>query len=402
MKLKVAVMFGGESVEHEISIISASQAIENLDKEKYEIIPIYISKQREFYVGEALNDIANFVNLDNLISKCTQVSLIKKKGKVYIEPVNKGLFSKTINTIDVVMPIVHGTNGEDGSLQGFLEMLKVPYTGCSTIPAGVGQDKIFMKSILAHHNLPLAKWTWIYADEYDKNPTNVLAKVNELGYPVILKPACLGSSIGIEIAHNEEELVKAIEETSKYDFKIIIEKLITNFKEVNCSVRGTHFNPKASELELTNETKDGKILDFQEKYLPQGNKLGKGKTPNKVGYKKTGPSKGMASAARLVPAPISDEQTNKIKELALKTFEVLQASGVCRIDFMLNSDNDDIYITEINTIPGSLAYYLWTPLGVSFTQLLDDMINDALDLDRRKNKMTFSFDTNVLASYAKK
>ena len=110
----------------------------------------------------------------------------------------------------------------------------------------------------------------------------------------------------------------------------------------------------------------------------------------------------MASAARLVPAPISTEQTNKIKELALKTFEVLQASGVCRIDFMLNSDNDDIYITEINTIPGSLAYYLWTPLGVSFTQLLDDMINDALDLDRRKNKMTFSFDTNVLASYAKK
>ena len=229
MKLKVAVFFGGESVEHEVSIISAHQAIENLDQNKYEIIPIYISKNREFYTGEELLDLNNFADMNILMKKLTQITLVKRKNKVMIEPVNKGLFSKTINTIDVAMPVVHGTNGEDGSLQGYLEMLKLPYTGCTTIPAGVGQDKIFMKSILAYHHLPLVDWFWIYGHEMETKKDEILAKVHEIGYPVILKPACLGSSIGIETAYNDEEFIEAVEETSKYDFKVIIERLVKNF-----------------------------------------------------------------------------------------------------------------------------------------------------------------------------
>lgn len=400
MKLKVAVFFGGESVEHEVSIISAHQAIENLDQNKYEIIPIYISKNREFYTGEELLDLNNFADMNILMKKLTQITLVKRKNKVMIEPVNKGLFSKTINTIDVAMPVVHGTNGEDGSLQGYLEMLKLPYTGCTTIPAGVGQDKIFMKSILAYHHLPLVDWFWIYGHEIESKKDEILAKVHEIGYPVILKPACLGSSIGIETAYNDEEFIEAVEETSKYDFKVIIERLVKNFVEINCSVRGTCYKAQASVLEQVAKDESHDIMDFKDKYLGNGKAGSKSKSFSKI-PNKTG-SKGMASASRIVPAPISDEKTKEIQNMALEVFRVLQASGVCRIDFMIDKDSDKTYITEINTIPGSLAYYLWDNMNIGFSELLDGMIEDALDLDNHKSKMTFSFESNILQGFIKK
>lgn len=400
MKLKVAVFFGGESVEHEISIISAHQAIENLDTNKYDVIPVYISKNREFYVGEALNDLGNFANISSLLPKLTQVNLVKVKDKVYIEPIKKGLFTKPINTIDIAMPVVHGTNGEDGSLQGLFEMLKLPYCGCMTIPAGVGQDKIFMKSILAHHKLPLVDWYWVYAQDLYDNKEKVLAQVKEFGFPVILKPACLGSSVGIEVAHNEEEFLEALEETGKYDFKVIIEKYINDFVEVNCSVKGTFLNPKASVIEQV--AKESEILSYVDKYGNQGSKAGtKGKLGCKTPTKGSKASKGMASANRIIPAPLSDNRTKEIQTLAIDVFKTLQASGIARIDFMINQENNDVYVTEINTIPGSLAFYLWSETGIPFNQLLDEMIEDALDIYRRKENMTFSFESNVLQGYKK-
>lgn len=387
MKIKVAVLFGGESVEHEVSIISAKQAMEALDQEKYEVIPVYISKNRDFYCGEELKDLKNYKDMKALLERVPQVVLVKKNQKVWIEPVKKGFFTKPINSIDIAIPVVHGTNGEDGTLQGYLEMLKIPYVGCDVVGAAVGQDKVVMKHILQNSGIPNAPWFWLYGHEFDLNKVEYLKKAKKLGYPLVLKPACLGSSVGIVIAHNEEEFIAGIEEASQYDFKIVVEKMIENLREINCSVLGSCFGAKVGELEEVG--KNDEILSFKDKY--QGNAT--------KGTKQSG-SKGMASTARIVPAPVTEEEAETIKELALKTFSALGSSGVCRIDFMMDSRTKEIVVNEINTIPGSLAYYLWSPVGVDFTQLMDELIKIALERFRKKEKMIFSYDTNLLESYS--
>lgn len=387
MSIKVAILFGGESCEHEISCISANQAIHALNKDKYDVIPVYISKQRQMYTGDELFDLSNYKDLNNLIAKLKQVVMIKKDNKVLLEPVKTGLFSKTISEIDICMPIMHGTNGEDGTIQGYLEMLKIPYTGCDVISAGIGQDKVIMKHILQNSGIPICPWFWLYGHEFQDNQQEYLNKANKLGYPVIIKPANLGSSIGIEIAHNDQEFIDGIINASNYDSKIVVERIVSNLIEVNCSCLGSRFKVQASALELVG--KSDEILSFNDKYLPNGSKSSK-----------MGNSKGMASASRIVPAPLDDKMTNKIKALALETFKVLGASGVCRIDFMIDGDNNEVYVNEINTIPGSLSFYLWEPCGIKFDQLLDELISIAIDNQRRKEKMTFSFDTNILTNYS--
>lgn len=386
MKIKVAVLFGGESVEHEVSIISAKQAMEALDSEKYEIIPVYISKNRDLYCGPELRDLNEYKNMDALLKKVPQVVLVKKNQTVTIEPVKKGLFTKAINTIDVIVPVVHGTNGEDGTLQGYLEMLKVPYAGCDVVAAAVGQDKVVMKHMFETGHLPMTPWFWLYGHEFDSRKTEYLVKANELGYPLVLKPACLGSSVGIVIAHNDEEFIAGVEEAGAFDFKIVVEKMVENLREINCSVLGSCFSAKASVLEEVG--KNDEILSYQDKYQGGGSK----------GAKSQG-SKGMASTTRIVPAQISAEETNKIQALALEAFHLLGSSGVCRIDFMMNDQTKEIMINEINTIPGSLAFYLWSPMDVDFTALMDELIRIALERYRKKEKMTFSYDTNLLKNY---
>ncbi|MEF9893362.1 MAG: D-alanine--D-alanine ligase family protein [Anaerorhabdus sp.] len=387
MKIKVAVLFGGESVEHEVSIISAKQAMEALDTEKYEIIPIYISKSRDLYCGEELRDLTQYKDMDALLAKVPQVVLVKKNQTVTIEPVKKGLFTKAINTIDVVVPVVHGTNGEDGTLQGYLEMLKIPYAGCDVVAAAVGQDKVVMKHMFETAKLPITPWFWFYGHEFEDKKDEYLNKAKELGYPLVLKPACLGSSVGIVIAHNEEEFIEGLEEAGTFDFKIVVEKMVDNLREINCSVLGSCFSAKASVLEEVG--KNDEILSYKDKYQGGGSK----------GAKSQG-SKGMASTTRIVPAPVSEEQTKKIQELALEAFHLLGSSGVCRIDFMMNGKTDEIMINEINTIPGSLAFYLWSPVDVDFTALMDELIRIALERHRKKEKMTFSYDTNLLQNYS--
>lgn len=387
MKIKVAVFFGGESVEHEVSIISAKQAMEALDPDKYEIIPIYISKSRDFYCGEELRDLSQYKDMKALLTKVPQVTLVKRDQKVFIEPVKKGLFTKPINTIDIAIPVVHGTNGEDGTLQGYLEMLKLPYAGCDVISAAVGQDKVVMKHILENSNIPMTPWFWLYAHEFETRKEEYIKKANDLGYPLVLKPACLGSSVGIVIAHNEEEFVAGIDETGSFDFKVVVEKMVPNLREINASVLGSCFSAQVGELEEV--AKNDEILSYKDKY--QG---------GSKSTKDTSGSKGMASTSRIVPAAVSEDETVKIKELALEVFKVLGSSGVCRIDFMMNGETHDIMVNEINTIPGSLAFYLWSPVGIDFTKLMDELVKIALDRHRRKEKMTFSYDTNLLENYS--
>lgn len=391
MKLNTAVFFGGESVEHEVSIISAHQAIAALDTDRYNVIPVYVAKNRKLYVGEALNDIANFRNLNTLIDSCTQVTIVLEDNQVVIKPVKASLFSrKDLGTIDVAIPVMHGTNGEDGTIQGFFEMLKLPYAGCDLYGASVGQDKVLQKHILSDNDLPITNWFWCYATDMDDDKASVLRRVHKLIYPVILKPARTGSSVGISIAHNDEEYLECFEDARRYDEKIITEKVVKPMIELNCSVLGDGADAKASVIEQVGSVSGDELLSYKDKY--QGG--GKG---SKSGSSK---SAGMASTARIVPAPISKEQTEYIQALALKTFRVLGSAGVCRIDFMMDAETKKVYVNEINTIPGSLAFYLWKEEGMSFTQLMDALVQQALNRERRRSRMTFSYDTNLLSTYS--
>lgn len=386
MKINVGVLFGGESVEHEVSVITAMQAMEALDKTKYEVIPVYISKQRLFYSSDLLRNMETYRNLNELANKVPQVTFVRRDQKVYLEPVKKGLFTKPVAELDVLLPIVHGTNGEDGTLQGFLEMLKIPYGGCDVMAAAVGQDKVFMKHILENSGLPVGKWFWLYGHDFESNKAEVMKKVHNLSYPVVLKPACLGSSVGIVIAHNDEEFEAGIEETSQYDNKVVVEKMVCDLIEINCSVLGDCFECRPSILEQV--AKQDEILSFHDKYESNG------------GAKKTGGSKGMASTARIVPAPLDEETTKLIQDLAVKTFKTLSASGVSRIDFMMDGQTKEIFVNEINTIPGSLAFYLWEKTDCNFTQLMDELIELSIKRQRRREKMIFSYDTNLLANFS--
>lgn len=389
MKLNIAVFFGGESVEHEVSIISAHQAIEALDKNKYNVIPVYVSKERKLYVSDLLKDMSNYKDLKHLISQCTQVSITSEDNRVVIRPVKTSLFGpKELGTIDVAIPVMHGTNGEDGTIQGFFEMLKVPYAGCDLYGAAIGQDKVLQKNVLNDNNLPITNWFWVYGAEMDTRQSEILDKVHRLIYPVIIKPARTGSSVGISIAHNDEEYLACFDEARQYDEKIITEKVVKPMREINCSVVGDSYSCVASVLEEVSSVSQDELLSFSDKYL------GGSKSTKSDG------SKGMASTARIVPAPLTDEQTRLIQQLAKETFRVLGTSGVCRIDFLMDADTKKVYVNEINTIPGSLAFYLWQAAGVSFSELMDKLVELALDRERRRSKMTFSYETNILSNFS--
>ena len=389
MKLNIAVFFGGESVEHEVSIISAHQAIEALDKNKYNVIPVYVSKERKLYVSDLLKDMSNYKDLKQLISQCTQVSITSEDNRVVIRPVKPSLFGpKELGTIDVAIPVMHGTNGEDGTIQGFFEMLKVPYAGCDLYGAAIGQDKVLQKNVLSDNNLPITNWFWVYGSEMDTHQNEILDKVHRLIYPVIIKPARTGSSVGISIAHNDEEYLACFDEARQYDEKIITEKVVKPMREINCSVVGDSYSCVASVLEEVSSVSQDELLSFSDKYL------GGSKSTKSEG------SKGMASTARIVPAPLTDEQTRLVQQLAKETFRVLGTSGVCRIDFLMDADTKKVYVNEINTIPGSLAFYLWQAAGVSFSELMDKLVELALDRERRRSKMTFSYETNILSNFS--
>ena len=390
--LTIGVFFGGKSTEHEISCISANQAIHAIDTNKYKVLPIYISKDNDFYVGEELFDLANYSafisNPDKVLKK---VSIYKDGNKVYVKPI-KSLMSKP-QTIDIAFPVVHGTNVEDGSLAGFIQMLDIPYTSCDVLGGAIGQDKAVMKDIFKAEGIPMVDYFVVYSYDFETKQKEYIAKAKKLKYPLIAKPANLGSSIGIEVIKNEKEFVKKIEECLKYDFKVVVEKMIENLKEVNISVMGNIDNAKVSAIE---EVTNG-FLDFDKKYQPNGSKGSKKLGTKAVSSKSA--SKGMASTVRKVPADLTKKQKETIEDVALKAFRALNAHGCVRIDFMIDKKNQEVYCNEINTIPGSLAFYLWKEVGVEFNDECEMLIQNALRRYAQKQKKTYSFDTNILDNY---
>lgn len=385
MKIKVGVIFGGETVEHEVSIISAIQAMEHFDKDKYEVVPIYIAKDKIWYTNELMTSVEFFKDLDSISKKCKSISLIKKSEKFYLMATN-GLFNKMLKEIDVAFPIVHGNNVEDGTLAGFLDTIGIPYVGSKVLGSALGQDKVLMKQVFASNNLPIVDYIWFYDYEYYDNSENILNKINTLGYPVVVKPASLGSSVGINYVKDSEDIILALEEAVKYDTKIIVEKAVPNLTEVNCSVLGNYEQMEASVIEEVVPEKD--ILTYTDKYI--GGSKGKLK-----GAK----SKGMVSTTRIIPANIAKGLTEKIQDTSKAVFKVLNLSGVCRIDYLINSKTNEYYINEPNTIPGSLAFYLWEAKGKSYKELLDDLIMMAIKDYKENLRKTNSFTTNILSSY---
>ena len=381
--IRLGVIFGGESVEHEVSIISAVQAMNKMDTEKYEIIPIYITKDREWYTGDSLKDIEVYQDLELLKRYSKNVVLYCKKGRFILQ--SKGFFKRTIKEVDMIFPIVHGTNVEDGVLQGYLRSIGVPFVGSDVYSAAVSQDKIFQKQIFKDAELPITSFVWFFDTEYLDNQEAIIKKIEKLKYPVIVKPATLGSSVGIKVANNKEELEKAIEDAICYDNKIVVEEVVNNLVEVNISLLGNYENVNLSEIEQV--MSDNDLLTYEDKYIGGSKKNGRA-------------SKGMASAARKIPADIPEKMKEEVRNIAKEAFRVLNSSGVVRIDFLIDKKSKKVYINEINSCPGSLAFYLWEPIGKDYSELLDDMVNIAIkDYKKRVNK-THSFETNILQGFA--
>ena len=390
MKLNVAVFMGGKACEHEISCISANQAIEALDKNKYNVIPIYIAKNNDLYTGEQLLNLKNYADLENLKSHLKKIAIYKDNNKVFIKPI-KGLKPRK-KQIDIAFEVVHGTNVEDGTLAGLLELLELPYTGPNVLGSALGQDKAIMKEIFEYEKIPCVDWFYFYGHEYKEKLPEIKKKAKKIGYPLIIKPANLGSSVGIEVVHNEKELEAKIKEACNYDFKLVVEKMITDLKEVNISVMGNIFDARVSPIEEV--LKNDELLSFRDKYEGGGKSSKKVKMPVK-----TSGSKGMASTSRKIPADLKKTQKEQIEKYALQAFKALNSNGVVRIDFMIDKKTGKVYLNEINSIPGSLAYYLWDIDGIDFTKECDLMIENALKMYREKEKKTYSFDTNVLKNF---
>lgn len=392
MKTKVGVFFGGKTTEHEISVISAIQAIGYLDREKYDVIPVYITKSNEFYVGEKIGDISAYTDIPSLLKESQRVIMVNDEGKAKLIKYPQKMFSKPLyDYIDIAFPIVHGTNVEDGTLQGFLQMMGIPYVGCDVLSSAVGMDKYVMKTVLKDNGIPVLDCKCYTSNQYDDDVDALVAEIEkEIGYPVIVKPVNLGSSIGISKADDRDELYDSLETAFAYATKVLIERAVQNLKEINCSVLGDYSSAEASECE--EPVSSDKILTFAEKYIGDGSAKGS------KGAVKSSPSgsKGMATLKRKIPAEITDEQRDTVRKMAVDAFKVLGCSGVSRIDFMMDTATGEIWLNEINTIPGSLSFYLWEPIGVKYTELLDKMISLALKREREQENITFSFDSNVL------
>ena len=381
MKISVAVLFGGKSVEHEISVISAVQAMGYLNKEKYDLVPVYITKAGKMYTGEKLTQIENFKDTKALLKDCRQVVMTNLDGRCVLLPYPmKFGYKKHIKTIDVAMPIVHGTNVEDGALQGFLKTLDVPYTGCDVLSSAVGMDKHVMKLVFEAAGIPVLPCKCFLKSDYYADEAALVASVEEsFSYPVIVKPVNLGSSVGITKAKNREELVEALDLAFRFASKVLVERAITALREINCSVLGDIYEAEASECEEPLNATD--ILSYEDKYM-SGGKGSKGS--------------GMASLARKIPADLTPEMREQIRTMAVRGFQALGGNGVSRIDFMIDTAENKVYLNEINTIPGSLSFYLWKPVGVEYPQLLDKMISLALKRQREEGEITYSFDSSVL------
>lgn len=382
MKKTIAVIFGGKTCEHDISVITGLQLTENVDRSKYDVIPVYIDGDGRWYSGDVLFD-ADFYNHFDA-SVLIPVSLSIGSGKLIRH--KKGIFAKDEEvTLDCIIPAMHGLNGEDGSLAGLCQLANIPFASSGVLGGAVGMDKILMKAAFIGGGLPVLEYVYFDRDDYFADAEAVLDRIESaVPYPVFVKPANLGSSIGISKAHDREELRRAIETATFYDRRILAERGVDKPIEINCSALGYGADVETSLCEQPIAWEE--FLSFEDKYIS--------------GSKKTGAKGGMANLSRIIPAPISDDVRTRIEEMTVRAFKLLNCCGVVRIDYIIDPKDNALYINEINTMPGSMSYYLWDPKGVKYSALIDRMIECAMRAHADLNKNTYSFDSKVLKNYS--
>jgi len=364
-KLKIAVIFGGRSAEHEVSLVSAASVIKNLDKSKYEVISIGITKEGKWLSSVDTLKLLKAGNKGNhevekiLIPDPSQRSLIKVNGQHFAT-------HKSKTKIDIIFPILHGPSGEDGTIQGLLELADIPYIGAGVLGSAVGMDKIVQKDILRQRGLPVVDYVYFLKREWLTNREALIKVINKkISYPLFVKPANMGSSVGITKVHNQKTLAPAIKLAMDYDRKILVEKAVEPNRDIEVSVLGND-NPKASvpgEIISSNE-----FYDYDAKYVDGNSKA-------------------------IIPAPLPDKLTQEIQRLAVETFKALDCSGMARVDFLLKGSK--VWINELNTIPGftSISMYpkLWEASGLPYPKLLDKLIRLAIERHREKSQLKTSY-----------
>lgn len=373
MKLNVGVIFGGKSVEHEVSIITAIQAMNHIDDDKYEIIPIYITKDLQWYTGGCLRYIDTYKDYDLIKRYAKKVNLINKDGKYILQ--TNSFIKREVCELHLAFPIAHGANIEDGSIQGYLNLVGIPYVGSNVYSSATSQDKVFMKQILQANDIPVTKFVWFGERFYRNKKEELFKQINELSYPLIIKPATLGSSIGIEMITRKEEIDSTIERTFQYDNKVIIEEKVEDLTEYNCSVLLTPNGNITSEIEEVTTNKE--IIEYGDKLAYD---------------EKTKDS----SIIRTCPANISEKLRKEIELTSLAVFKILNMRGTARIDFLYDNKEKKLYVDEINSIPWCYSHHLWEARNISYKELLNIMLADAIAQEVKSQGMTTTIDSDVI------
>ncbi len=370
MKLNIGVIFGGNSLEHELSILTAVQAMDNIDKERYEVIPIYITKDLTFYSGGMLKHIDSYKDFNLIKRYARRVNLVNREGKFLLE--TTGMIRRVYKEIHLAFPMVHGKNTEDGSIAGYLKILGIPFVGSDIYSSSLGQDKIFTKQILESNSIEVTDYIHFTDIEYRMDKESIFKKVDKLNYPLIIKPARLGSGIGIEVINRKEELESSIEKVMKNDSRILIEEYIEERREFNMAVL------------LSKGKLIGSVIEEIEKDSPC-NYYDKYRKDNDETYNKT------------YPAVISKALTEEIEKTSKMAYTALSLSGVARFDYIYDSKNKKLYLDEVNTIPNFFSHHLFDDKNIDYRELLGIMIKETIDKIHKEEEMVKKFDDEAFA-----
>lgn len=384
MGIRVGVFFGGRSVEHEVSVISAIQAMNAFDRSRYDVFPVYIDRAGDMRMGPGLDDIASYRDIPALVKRCRRFLCLGDGGRFYLTPYHShggfGLGGRV--EIDVAFPVVHGTTVEDGDLQGLFKTVGIPFVGCDVTASALGMDKYYMKAALRFAGLPVLDCVRLSAREYFEDSAGALSRIEEAAaYPAIVKPVNLGSSVGIGKASDREGLREALEHAFLFANAVVAERAVVDLREINCAVLGDDDVAEASECEEPLNT--DAILSYSDKYGSGGK----------------GGGKGMSGARRRLPADIPVDVRARIRDLAVETFRAIGANGVSRVDFLMDGASGEIWVNEINTIPGSLAFYLFEKVGVSYSELLHRLVDLAFKRRRSAAQLSYAFETDILSNF---
>lgn len=382
-KKTVGVIFGSRTVEHDVSVVTAQQVMQALDPAKYDVVPIYITRDGHWLTGAALRDLKNFQarNIGDLMGISDTLISPDTEHHGMITPPTSGLFGRSqLRRLDVAFPVLHGTHGEDGTIQGLLELADIPYVGAGVMTSAVVRDKIMLKMILSQIGIPVVKYVSFSRHQWVENSKALLERIEkELTYPVFVKPATLGSSIGVARAANAGEVNNYVNVAANFDRRILVEQAVQGAIEINCALMG-NYDLRASVLEQPVSWEE--FLTYEEKYM------------------RSEGAAGMKGAERRIPAPIEDGLAARIKQMALDAFAAVDGRGTARVDFLVREEAGEIYLNEINTIPGSLAFYLWQEEGMTPSDVVDELIRLALEAHADKRRTVYNYETGLIAHAA--